>query len=71
MTQNNTPAQSEQKITLENLHNAFARLCFSYSDLNSHYGFNEQIDSMLIDWLLADINSLAQVVEGLRFKGGF
>jgi hypothetical protein len=70
MTQNNSAHYSEQKITLENLHNAFAQLCHSYGDLNHYYGFSQSIDSKRIDWLLEEINSLAQAVEGLRFKGG-
>ena len=66
---NNIPAQTEQKITLKNLHNAFAQVCHSYGDLNHYYGFSEHIDSKRIDWLLEEINNLAQAVEGLRIGG--
>ena len=70
MTQNKSAHYSEQKITLENLHKSFAQLCHSYGDLNHYYGFSAHIDSKRIDWLLEEIESLAQAVEGLRFKGG-
>ena len=70
MTQNNSAHYSEQKITLENLHKIFAQVCHSYGDLNHYYGFSQSIDSKRIDWLLEEINSLAQAVEGLRFDGG-
>ena len=69
MTQNNSAHYSEQKITLENLHKIFAQVCHSYGDLNHYYGFSQSIDSKRIDWLLEEINNLAQVVEDLRFKG--
>ncbi|MGZ8946418.1 MAG: hypothetical protein ACXW1W_13465 [Methylococcaceae bacterium] len=70
--ENNTkiPAQnSEQTINLDYLHKAFAQVCHCYGDLNHYYGFSERIDSKRIDWLLEEINNLAQAVEGLRVGG--
>jgi hypothetical protein len=37
---NNIPAQTEQPITLDKLHKAFAEVCHSYGDLNHYYGIS-------------------------------
>ena len=66
---NNSPAKTEQKQTLDKLHQAFAVVCHSYGDLNYYYGFSEFVDSKRIDWLLEEINNLSLEVSTLRIGG--
>jgi len=66
MLQNNSPAQTEQQITLDKLHLAFAAPCHSYGDLNHYYGFSQYVDSRRIDWLLEEIENLSLEVSALR-----
>jgi hypothetical protein len=69
MPQNNSPAQTEQKITLDKLHLAFAAVCHLYGDLSHYYGFSQCVDSKRIDWLLEEIENLSLEVSALRVGG--
>jgi len=70
MPQNNSPAQIEQKITLDKLHLAFASVCHSYGDLNHYYGFSQYVDSKRIDWMQDAIKTLSKELKALRVGGG-
>ena len=69
MLQNNSPAQTEQKQTLDKLHQAFAAVCHSYGDLNHYYGFSEFVDSKRIDWMQEAIKTLSKELKALRIGG--
>ena len=67
MNNTNIPAQAEQTITLDKLHQAFAQVCHSYGDLNHYYGFSQYVDSKRIDWMQEAIKTLSEEVKALRY----
>ena len=69
MNNTNIPAQTEQPITLDKLHNAFAEVCHSYGDLNHYYGISQYVDSKRVDWMQEAIKSFSKEVEALRYGG--
>ena len=68
MNNTNIPAQTEQTITLDKLHLAFAQVCHSYGDLSHYYGSSQHVDSKRIDWMQEAINTLSKEVKALRYE---
>jgi hypothetical protein len=69
MNNTNIPAQTEQPITLDELHSAFAEVCRSYGDLNHYYGISQYVDSKRVDWMQEAIESFSKEVKALRYGG--
>ncbi len=69
MPQNNSQAQTEQTITLDQFRKAFAVVCHSYGDLDHYYGFSQFVDSKRIDWMQEAIKILSKELKALRVGG--
>ena len=72
-TPSNTQAQTEQNQnpTIDDLHRAFAQVCFFYGAIVNNYGINHKSETNRLRWLADDANKLAAVAMQLHAnKGG-
>ena len=70
MLQNNSPAQTEQKQTLDKLNQSFVNVCFAYADLNAYLSKADlEISRSRFIWITSEIANLSEELEALRIGG--
>lgn len=67
MSQTNSAQNSEQEITIQNLHEAFQQLCFSYGSLAI---IKESFSKEKYKWFANELRDLADISTAIHKANG-